>query len=527
LTINIEETIIVIGIWYRGIEDKKVGMRSNTLNNRYHLDKKIGEGGSAHVFLATDLLLGRQVAVKVMEESQVKDKELLARFHKEAQAIAALEHPNILQIYDFGVVKDIPYLVTPYISGGSLADLMKQGPLTFDEIGVYLEEIGSALDYAHQHGIVHRDIKPANLLVRPNGQLVLMDFGLVKLLQNAALPEQTAIVGTVAYMAPEEYYGLVSAASDIYMLGVLLYEMLAGKLPFEGNTNAMVAGHVHLALSSLSTQPRMRSVPPAVVHALDPVLAKVLAKLPVDRYQTCHALCSAYHHALNADPKRVAGYNSSDKRSTPRNLGGTILSNQSPVALSANVPQVQGMADATIIDTPGKPPATVSPTPALVALDATIIDPPGGPTAHVSPMPVLDTANATVIAPGGIQHKKAALKPPRLLVTTEPDKGFQATFDLTGETITLGRAKDNDLYLPLLIISRHHAVLQRLHGDLKEPSYKIVQLKTVNPLVFKGKRVAEKVLEHGDTIEIGVRGHAEYIVKLRYQAAAYEPGNFL
>ena len=221
-----------------------MGMRSNTLNNRYRLDKKIGEGGFAHVFLATDLLLGRQVAVKVMEESQIKDKELLARFHKEAQAIAALDHPNILQIYDFGVVKGTPYLVMPYISGGSLADFMKQGTFTLDEIGVYLDQIGSALDYAHQRGIVHRDIKPSNLLMRPNGQLVLMDFGLAKILQNPALPEQTAIVGTVAYMAPEQYYGLVSAASDIYMLGVLLYQMLAGKLPFEGNTNAMVVGHV-------------------------------------------------------------------------------------------------------------------------------------------------------------------------------------------------------------------------------------------------------------------------------------------
>src|SRR5947208_5580090 len=156
-----------------------MGMRSNTLNNRYRLDKKIGEGGFAHVFLATEMLLGGQVAVKVMEESQIKDKELLARFHKEAQAIAALDHPNILQIYDFGVVKGTPYLVMPYISGGSLADLMKQGPLTFDEIGVYLDQIGSAMDYARHPGIVHRDIKPSNLLIRTNVLLVLLEYGLV------------------------------------------------------------------------------------------------------------------------------------------------------------------------------------------------------------------------------------------------------------------------------------------------------------------------------------------------------------
>jgi serine/threonine protein kinase len=530
---------------------EKAGMRSNILNNRYRLDKKIGEGGFAHVFLATDLLLGRQVAVKVMEASWIKDKELLARFHKEAQAIATLDHPNILQIYDFGVVKGAPYLVTPYISGGTLADLMKQSPFTLDEIGVYLDQIGSALDYAHQRGIVHRDIKPGNLLIRPNGQLVLMDFGLVKLLRNAALPEQTAIVGTVAYMAPEQYYGLVSAASDIYMLGVLLYEMLAGKLPFEGNTNAMVVGHVHLALGSLSDQPTMRPVPPDVVHALDLVLAKVLAKLPVDRYPTCQTLCSAYYTALNADPDRAAmsypdrerryapsathspdltgRYHSSDKQPAPRNLDKTILSDQPPIVQPAPVSPapMRRLPDATLIDPPGKPSRPITPTPARGTFDATLIDPPSKLSGPVSPTPVLDSPNAMVIAPSTIQHKKVLLKPPRLLVTTEPDKVFRATFDLKGETVTLGRAKDNDLSLPLLIISRHHAVLKRLHSDLQEPSYKIVQLKSANPLFFKGKRVSEKVLEHGDTFEIGMRGLAKYMVKLTYLAAEYDSGDSL
>src|SRR5438105_5499521 len=171
-------------------------MRSfdSTLNNRYHLDKLIGEGGFANVYLATDLELGRQVAIKVLETNWVKDKELSTRFRNEARAAAALDHPNILQIYDFGVVKGTPYLVMPYISGGTFADRMKQGPFTLDEIGFYLAQIGSALDYAHQHNIIHRDVKPSNLLMRPDGQLVLMDFGLAKLLAYVSQEASTAVL---------------------------------------------------------------------------------------------------------------------------------------------------------------------------------------------------------------------------------------------------------------------------------------------------------------------------------------------
>ncbi|MBA2286844.1 MAG: serine/threonine protein kinase [Ktedonobacteraceae bacterium] len=144
-----------------------------TLNNRYRLERKIGDGGFAQVFLATDLALERKVAVKVLAQSWVKDQDQLVRFKNEARAIAALEHPNILLIYDVGATKNgVPYLVMPYISGGTLADRMKQGPFTLDEIGAYLAQIGSALDYAHQRGIIHRDVKPSNLLIRPDGQLV-------------------------------------------------------------------------------------------------------------------------------------------------------------------------------------------------------------------------------------------------------------------------------------------------------------------------------------------------------------------
>ncbi len=478
----------------------------NKLNNRYLLQKQIGEGGFAHVFLATDLELGRQVAVKVLEQNWAKDKDLLARFRNEARAVAALDHPNILLIYDFGVAKGAPYLDMPYINGGTFAARMKQGPFTLDEIGFYLHQIGSALDYAHQHGIVHRDIKPTNLLMRPDGQLVLMDFGLAKLLANVSLEEQTGVVGTVAYMAPEQFQGLVSAASDIYVLGVLLYQMLAGKLPFEGNTSEILVGHVHLVPKSLMEYATMGSVPPVVVQALDQVLVKALAKHPVERYPTCQALCHAYYQALKTDPGRAARDYHGNKKSHQPDFSETLLTDQPLIVPPAPPKPHKAVEVAPAMKLP------TAPEPQLAAKQL---------ATPLPPIVVPAEPDATIIAPSPPKHKKMLLKPARLIVTTEPDQVFCATFDLTGETLTLGRAPDNSLCLPLSIISRHHAVLNQLHNEFQESSYKIVQRKTINALLFQGKEVHEKVLEHGDIIEIGKRGYAEYIVKLTYQGPEY------
>ncbi|MBA2286843.1 MAG: FHA domain-containing protein [Ktedonobacteraceae bacterium] len=289
-----------------------------------------------------------------------------------------------------------------------------------------------------------------------------MDFGLAKLLDTVTdAMVSTGAFGTVAYMAPEQYYGQVSMATDIYMLGVILYQMLAGKLPYEGNTNQVLAGHIQVAPGSLKDVPTLRSLPPHSVLALDQVILKAMAKAPPDRYQTCQTLNYAYYQAIKADPQRVAGNRVFD--------GGTLVSKKA------------------------EPPAPAAGDDA--ADDATVVRP---------------------AAP-----KKGLRKPARLCVTTEPHKGFSATFDLLGETLTLGRAEDNHLRVPLPIISRHHALLTRITDQREEPTYKITQCKSINSLRFHGNEVSEKILEHGDTIEVGKRGYAEYIVKFTYQAPEY------
>jgi len=482
-----------------------------TLNNRYRLDKLIGEGGFAHVYLAADLELGRQVAIKVLDQNWVGDKDLLTRFRNEARAIAALEHPNILLIYDYGVAHGAPFIVMPYVSGGTLTSRMREGPFTLEEIRFYLDQIGTALDYAHQRGFVHRDVKPSNLLIRPDGQLALTDFGLAKILDNAAFAMQSVIIGTVAYLSPEQYQGLVTPASDIYMLGVILYQMLAGKLPYEGDTTRILQAHLHEEPRPLVDQATMQFVHPAVVKALDQVVLKVLAKLPAERYQTCQALSYAFNQALNADPHRANWHHDRKKNLDVRTLDKTLLTTGPLPVPPTPTRSGRNTEDKSVSNLPTGP---------VPDLDDTEVRPrkrSPGPASTQTSAPASN--EPAVLAHGQAQPRKILLKPPRLSVTTEPDKGFHAVFDLVGDSLTFGRAKDNTLYVPLAIISRYHAVITRLDNQTQAPSYKIVQCKPINPLRFQGQKIAEKVLEDGDIIEIGDRNFAEYIVKLTYHAA--------
>lgn len=450
-------------------EGVQMGQRQSTLNDRYRLEKKIGAGGFAQVFLATDIMLGRQVAVKILEQSLVQDQEMQRRFHNEARAAASLDHSHILPIYDFGIDSGIPYLVMPYMSGGTLEARIKKERLTLDEVGSYLEQIGSALDYAHDLNIVHRDVKPSNLLFRPNGQLVLMDFGLAKVLKNISAGDANAtLLGTIGYLAPEQIHGIVSAATDMYMLGIVLYQMLTGTIPFQGNTAQVLIAHVHTPPTPLQHHPSMHHYHPALVEALNTVIMKVLAKQPSERYQSGQALFNAYTTALHSDPQRAVRGSRDDKN---------VLRN---------------MPDATFIE-----PSTSSP----------LTPPDNDQTAYTPP------AAAAV--------KKVLVKPARLVISTEPESGYNATFELTENQITLGRAGDNTIAIPLSIISRHHATLQATTHEEQEVHHTITLLNTANKLYYQGKELHKKQLVDGDTLEIGQRNFLQYIVKLVYFAAEY------
>src|SRR5436309_1779302 len=269
---------------------------SSVLNTRYRLDRKVGQGGFAQVFLATDLLLKRRVAIKVLNADLTADPDFLARFEREAQAIAALDHPNILAVYDYGQAHDTAYLVMPYVEGGTLYDrLRQQRALGLPETGEYLRQAAAALDYAHRRGIVHRDIKPQNMLLREeDGRLLLADFGIAKVLSSTTTSQtRTGVMGTIAYMAPEQFQGQVGRATDVYALGCVLFQCVTGQVPYTGLTEQVIYGHVMGPVPSLLE--RTQGQAPA---ALQGVVERALAKQPAERFQPAGELVQTFAAAM-------------------------------------------------------------------------------------------------------------------------------------------------------------------------------------------------------------------------------------
>src|SRR5579859_4792303 len=227
----------------------------------YRLEMPLGKGGMATVYRAYQSAVKRYVAIKVMAANLADDPGFVQRFSREAQVIASLQHPHILPIIDYGQSDGLHYLVMPYLEGGSLEDRMRKQPLTLREATRFLDQIASALDYAHRRGVVHRDFKSSNVLLDNDENVYLTDFGIARLVgSDAKLTATGVIMGTPAYMSPEQAIGRpVDGRSDIYSLGVVVYEMVTRRLPFVGDTPIMFI-HKHV----YETPPPLRQVNPAL-----------------------------------------------------------------------------------------------------------------------------------------------------------------------------------------------------------------------------------------------------------------------
>ena len=240
-------------------------MTATILKNRYMLEDKIASGGMAEVYLAEDKLLHRKVAVKILHEEYRKDEEFVTKFHKEAEAAAKLTHPNIVNIYDVGIENDAHFIVMEYVSGNTLKNLIKEKtkvPL-IDAVRI-AKEIAEALSAAHSEGIVHCDIKPQNILMMADGHAKIADFGIARAVTESTMTYSGNIVGSVHYFSPEQAKGAyITPKSDVYSLGILLYEMITGTLPFTGDTPVAIAMK-HLHDSPLPVRSFDDTIPPVV-----------------------------------------------------------------------------------------------------------------------------------------------------------------------------------------------------------------------------------------------------------------------
>jgi serine/threonine protein kinase len=270
----------------------------------YRIINQIGQGGMANVYKAYQASMDRHVAVKVLPSQLAESKEFVKRFQQEARIIARLEHPHILPVFDYGEGDGVAYFVMRYLEAGTLKDRMQAGrPLPLHEIDRIFTQLTDALSYAHGHGVVHRDLKPANALVDSQGNLFLTDFGIAKLLESASprLTQTDAIMGTPAYISPEQAQARpVDQRSDIYSLGIILYEMVTGRVPFVADTPlAIILKHVSdpLPLPSL--------IKKDISTAIERVILKALAKDPQDRFETAAEFLGAWKRALDEAEKET------------------------------------------------------------------------------------------------------------------------------------------------------------------------------------------------------------------------------
>ncbi len=281
---------------------------NKTFGGRYRIEEKIGVGGMAEVYKAFDTTLDRTVAVKVLHPQFAAEEDFVARFRREAQAAANLSQPNIVNIYDWGGENGSYYIVMEYLVGRNLKQIIAdQGPLAPNLAADIARQVAAALQFAHKNGIVHRDIKPHNIVITDDGEVKVTDFGIAR--SSASNVTQTgAILGTAQYISPEQAKGEeVGAATDIYSLGIVLYEMLTGRVPFDGDSPVAVA------LKQVQEEPvSPRELNPNVPAELEAVTAKAMAKRPADRYRSATELRDDLGRAAQGLPVRTGGASDSE-----------------------------------------------------------------------------------------------------------------------------------------------------------------------------------------------------------------------
>lgn len=314
----------------------------------YQIEEKLGQGGMATVYKAYHQRLDRHVAIKVLHAVFKDDDSFLRRFTREAQVVARLEHSNIVPVYDFADHEGYPYLVMRFVQGETLKERLNQGTLSTQEMIRIASHVAAGLDHAHKQGVLHRDIKPSNILLTPGGGVFIADFGLARITQSGeSTLSQDMIMGTPQYISPEQAKGTVDldGRTDIYSFGIILYEMVTGRVPFAADTGYSV---IHAQI--FDAPPLPSSLNDKISPALELVLLKVLSKDPADRYATAGEFIAAFKAALH---------------DAPSHLGPA----DAAVLPDSTAKQTQAAATAVLTQTAPPPPA--ADTPSTVTLQPT------------------------------------------------------------------------------------------------------------------------------------------------------------
>ncbi len=267
--------------------------------DRYILEREVGTGGMGIVYLAYHQVLKNPVAIKVLDPRLASDARFVRRFALEAQSAARLQHPNIVKVFDVGQLGGWHYIVMEFLEGTPLDRWLRERErCTPLEAAAIIQQVASALDHAHAHDLVHRDVKPANIMLRSDGHVALMDFGLVRAGDGIGLTLQNQVLGTPEYMSPEQAQGQrATKYSDIYALGIVAYKLITGAVPFSGDTPvSTMRMHIDQAL------PPLHRLSPDTPAALEAVIAKALAKQPAQRFQSAGEFARRFQQAVSAAP---------------------------------------------------------------------------------------------------------------------------------------------------------------------------------------------------------------------------------
>lgn len=271
------------------------------LGGRYRITRSLGEGGMANVYLAHDLILDRDVSVKLLRLDLRDDPQTVKRFQREGLAATELVHPNVVSVYDVGEENGMQYLVMEYVKGMDLkAYIQKHFPIPYQEVINIMEQVLSAVSVAHEHNIIHRDLKPQNILIDENGVAKITDFGIAVALSENSLTQTNTVLGSVHYLSPEQARGgMATKKSDIYSLGIILYELLTGTVPFKGETA------VSIAIKHFQSEiPSVRAFDPRIPQALENVVLQATSKRPADRYESVAAMADDLETSLS--PRRAS-----------------------------------------------------------------------------------------------------------------------------------------------------------------------------------------------------------------------------